>query len=94
MFEWTPEGIAKISMLVMAVPVALTVLVLITSILLVEYAKKTGIDPSSVTGKKLQKISGNMFYVAFISVGVMQLTFLVLIITAIWAAMLWLINLF
>lgn len=93
MFEWTPEAVAKITLLVMAVPFALTVVVTIISILTGVIAEKIGIDPASEKGQKIEAFGGSIFYVAFLCVGVIQVTFAILILTGIWALLRYLLDL-
>lgn len=94
MFEWTPETVAKITLLVMAVPFALTVVVTIISILTGVIAEKIGIDPASEAGQKIEAFGGSIFYIAFLCVGFIQLTFAVLLLTGIWALVRFLLGLF
>ena len=94
MIEWTTEAVAKITILVMAVPLALTVVVLIISILTGVIAEKMGINPASETGQKIEAFSGSIFYIAFLCVGFVQLTFAVLMLTGIWALFRYLLNFF
>jgi len=92
--EWTPVTLAKLSLLVMFIPAGLTVFAVITSILMASFTEFTGIKKESAIGIKLDKAGGSIFYIAFLSVIVMNVTAVGLFISGGWAVLNYLASLF
>ena len=85
--EWTPVTLAKLSLLVMFIPAGLTVFAVITSILLSLFLEFTCIKKDSALGIQLDKAGGSIFYIAFLSVIVMNVTAVGLFISGGWAVL-------
>lgn len=84
---WSPVALAKLSLMVLFIPAGLTILAVIFSIILGLIADLTGVDKESPIGITLDKMAGNIFYIAFLSVIVMNITAVGLIASGIWAVL-------
>jgi len=85
--EWTPTTLAMFSLSIMAIPAALTVLAVIVSILIGVFIDVAGIDKESDFSNRLDKASGNVFYIAFLSVVFINVMAIGLFASGIWAVL-------
>lgn len=92
--DWSPATLAKLSLIIMAIPAGLTVLAVLISIAMGKIIDIAGIDKESEKAIKMDKAAGNIFYVAYISVGVLNFMMLGLFISAVWALVNFIIKLF
>jgi len=93
-FEWTPVTLAKISLMIMFIPAGLTVFTVIASILMAMVAELTGIKKDSKLGKKIDLAAGNIFYLTYISVFIINIMAAGLLISGVWALVNWVAGLF
>jgi len=86
MFEtWTPKSLAFFSMAVMMIPAAvLTISVLISTAINV-ISRNLSLNTHTGVGSAIDKLSGNVYYVAFICVLLMNIAAAVLLISGVWA---------
>jgi len=83
--DWSPTTLAKLSLIIMFIPAGLTVIVVIVSILIDIISEFAGIKKDSAVGMKLNNVDGNIIYVAFLSVVVINVAAVGLFISGIWA---------
>jgi len=85
--DWSPTTLAKLSLMIMFVPAGLTVIVVIVSILIDIILEFTGIKKDSAVGMKLNKVDGNILYIAFLSVVLINVAAVGLIFSGLWAVL-------
>jgi len=84
-YDWSPVTLAKLSLMVMFIPAGLTVIAVVVSTLIGLFVKVLHIDNSSTLSIRLNEFGGSIFYVAFLSVIVINVMVLGLVISGVWA---------
>jgi len=82
--DWSPETLAKLSLMVMFIPAGLTVLAVVISTFIGLFMNISSIDRSSFLAIKLNDFGSKIFYIAYLSVILINVMVLGLVISGIW----------